>query len=312
MGQKIKNMWIFKILSSVLITIVVFGCQKDLEFDNFSIIEKDLNSGVSNDLNAIFFSSPDTGFVVGEDGLVLRTFDGGISWLDTSICDKSLRDVHFCSNKIGYIVGYQSIFMTENAGDSWMSIDTDYELLSSVSCISKDTCLIPDSYGVLRTYNKGKSWEDISFNKWTTLYSVCQMPNDKVIAVGENGSFISDDYFSTWEEINHKAYSISNIKDEFLLSAYSLTICYSDDNGINWEEFSKVDNTRKNMITMIFGNSSSEIFALYRNPSTILLRTKDFGKTWEGHEIDDINDLQNINNAIYTVGNNGKISRYSF
>src|SRR6478672_1503384 len=44
-----------------------------------------LNSGVKTHLWDVAFTSTDSGFVVGGHGTVLRTTDGGVSWISVSI-----------------------------------------------------------------------------------------------------------------------------------------------------------------------------------------------------------------------------------
>jgi Photosynthesis system II assembly factor YCF48 len=70
------------------------------------------------------------GFVVGANGAVMRTFDGGNTWQDISskiktpmaIPKEALRfhAVKFADEKYGWIAGrYGIIFATSDGGDSW-------------------------------------------------------------------------------------------------------------------------------------------------------------------------------------------------
>ena len=39
------------------------------------------NSGTTQELNSVFFTSASTGYVVGDLGTILKTSDGGIQWM---------------------------------------------------------------------------------------------------------------------------------------------------------------------------------------------------------------------------------------
>lgn len=103
---------------------------------------------LSVDLLAVHFPSPQQGWVVGHDGVVLHSGDGGNSWqrqLDgrsavwhsaqsaqsaptastaptVTVADKSLLDVYFQDEQQGFIVGaFNLILHTADGGKSWQS-----------------------------------------------------------------------------------------------------------------------------------------------------------------------------------------------
>jgi photosystem II stability/assembly factor-like uncharacterized protein len=117
------------------------------------------NVPVSSDLNAVYFPSPEQGWVVGNDGVILHSSDAGVTWkkqldgreigallvkhyaalanaeptneqwpllvadgqrLVEEGADKPLLDVWFADDKVGYVVGvFNLILRTENGGQSW-------------------------------------------------------------------------------------------------------------------------------------------------------------------------------------------------
>lgn len=80
-----------------------------------------LASGTNARLNEILFPVADTGFVAGENGTVLRTFDGGEIWTSLDMqTQKNLNDVFFLNALHGFVVGDSGYFaQTLDAGDSW-------------------------------------------------------------------------------------------------------------------------------------------------------------------------------------------------
>ena len=74
-----------------------------------------------NDFLAVSFPSPDTGFIVGNSSMVMRTFDGGESWtaIDFPAEGVQLRFVDFRDNNHGVVVAWSHIFTTSDAGETW-------------------------------------------------------------------------------------------------------------------------------------------------------------------------------------------------
>ena len=80
-------------------------------------------SGVHTSLNSIFFTSPDTGYIVG--GAILKTTNAGNTW---SILSNNLNgfSCFFTNSNTGYLVGGYSIFAetiykTTNGGIDWLT-----------------------------------------------------------------------------------------------------------------------------------------------------------------------------------------------
>jgi hypothetical protein len=73
----------------------------------------------------VSFSSPDTGFIVGQ--YILKTTDGGLSWaIDDSTYDKYssiLQQVMFPSTETGYAVGYNGLILKYGSGIAQASGD---------------------------------------------------------------------------------------------------------------------------------------------------------------------------------------------
>lgn len=129
-----------------------------------------LNSGTSESLNEIVFPATDTGYVVGENGTVLRTFNGGNAWtsLDAGT-SKHLNDIFFFDASSGIIVGDSGLFsITYDAGEHWITtylIPEQSVDLSSVYFTSPLTGFVGGrsnvSRGViLKTIDGGITWKE--------------------------------------------------------------------------------------------------------------------------------------------------------
>jgi photosystem II stability/assembly factor-like uncharacterized protein len=168
-------------------------------------------SGTSQDLHEIMFVTPETGYVVGNGGTVLKTTNGGQNWLPLQT--GSARDFHelyFLDTQLGWVVG--------------------------------------DGGTVARTSDGGLSWElqTVAPGASPNLRSVFALnPND--ILVGGN-NFNADNYIykstnggQTWQAANVETYlwdiSIQKIGMTSPEIGYALSrgmVVKTTDGGLNW------------------------------------------------------------------------------
>ena len=121
------------------------------------------NSGTTNNLNSVYFTDSNTGYVVGDTGTIIKTNDGGENWRpQNSGTVKDLYSVHFTTDETGYAVGDNVILKTENDGLVWISqsmpIPGNWH---SVYFTSTDTGYIVGEAGnacILKTINGGLTW----------------------------------------------------------------------------------------------------------------------------------------------------------
>jgi photosystem II stability/assembly factor-like uncharacterized protein len=186
------------------------------------------SSGTLHDLNSVSFVSHDTGYVVGNNGTILKTVDGGANWnalyyYDTIVATPdtvvmgpgtdSLNSV-FCVNANNvYVVGrYGTILKTSDGGANWIRlyrVDTAWfwpysifrdtiSYLSGVFFTSLDTGYIVGSLrsagsGIsdglyLKTTNAGMTWH--IFKKYcNTLHSIYFPSKNIGFTVGDFGEF---------------------------------------------------------------------------------------------------------------------------
>jgi photosystem II stability/assembly factor-like uncharacterized protein len=138
------------------------------------------NSGTTDSLNSVYFTDANTGFAVGEDGIILKTVDGGTNWEpQNSGITNNLHSVFFNDSNTGYAVGDSGkILKTTNGGDLW-SIQTSGIIndLNSVFFINTDTGYTVSSgietgnirtFHILKTTNAGALW-NIIYSRLDTL-----------------------------------------------------------------------------------------------------------------------------------------------
>jgi len=123
-----------------------------------------------NTLNSTMFSSANTGFAVGDCGVIIKTDDAGNTWKITNQNDvtngfQTLNSVHFTSTETGYAVGNDDnfnslILKTTNGGNNWVSQNSESNIiLNSVSFFDPDNGFVVGRNGtILNTTDGGINW----------------------------------------------------------------------------------------------------------------------------------------------------------
>ena len=162
--------------------------------------------------NDLSFLDETTGYVVGPDGAIARTRDGGESWvrLETSITT-SIEAVDFLNERVGVVAGASAaVGLTFDGGESWQVYSfldeprevpdgtywldmTDPSVLArrnlrSAHAHDADTFIVAGEYGlVYRTTDGGRSWEDISIVSPQTMYGIDTTADGTIFVAGGMG-----------------------------------------------------------------------------------------------------------------------------
>jgi len=83
------------------------------------------NSGTSENLNEVQFTSDIVGYIVGDNGTLLKTIDGGENWNSLpSGTSQDLVSLWFLDNEVGFIGGETGFASkTEDGGNTWQSLN---------------------------------------------------------------------------------------------------------------------------------------------------------------------------------------------
>lgn len=126
---------------------------------------------ITEDIHAIHFADTSYGFAVASNGQVIKTKDGGSTWIKvTDISGTPNVNCVHCFNEFRAIVGTENgyIYITFNGGDTWIakkSIDgkiTDISFSDDfVGYASATLSYTPTKGRILRTINGGQDWESL-------------------------------------------------------------------------------------------------------------------------------------------------------
>jgi len=150
-----------------------------------------------NPLHDVFFIDHNIGWAVGLDTTIIRTIDGGQTWLGVApytVKGSRYADVYFIDEMKGWVVGTGGVIaLTIDGGVNWQHIESGtQESLESVFFIDENNGWIAGDRGtILRSVDGGNSW----FYQRTCvsnnfLSSVCFADAQNGWAVGEGGTII--------------------------------------------------------------------------------------------------------------------------
>jgi len=114
---------------------------------------------------AIHILHPDTVYICGNYGKILRTYNGGMNWMtvysDTNV---QLWAMKFVNSNTGFTAGsFGTILKTTNKGDNWFALPSGLNnALEGMHFINENTGFVCGSLAVLKTTNAGVSWINLN------------------------------------------------------------------------------------------------------------------------------------------------------
>jgi len=236
----------------------------------------------SNLYHGVFFVNSNTGFIVGDNGSLLKTTNAGAEWIiKNSGTSYALHKVIFINTEVGLIVGENgTVLRSVNAGDNWTAIPTGLPNNVSGNCnritfANENTGFIASCSGILKSTNSGLNWSLI-YPTSTYLFGFNFVNANTGMAIGDNATVIR----TTNGGLNWSPVS---------LSGFNFQLC-----GIT--------STNENLFYIVGGTEGS---------SATMLRTTNFGNEWILMNTPATNRLNTIQfaNAVtgYAVGHNGTI-----
>lgn len=134
----------------------------------------------TNSLYDVFFINENLGWAVGTGSTVLKTIDGGFTWLPQQ-CDgpQDIRSVFFIDQQTGYLCGDEffsdsKVMKTTNSGNNWIHISEPILIYrgiwNSIYFINALTGFLGGHFGnqILKTTNSGINWFRVLSNVGNT------------------------------------------------------------------------------------------------------------------------------------------------
>ena len=120
---------------------------------------------------------------------MLKTTDGGLTWIAQDGGSSQLADVYFIDSQHGWICGDEgTVLVTQNGGDIWTEQTTSTTMaFNSILFVSRTEGWVVGEKGtILHTKDGGVTWLPESSSSANSLFHIAQSPNGTIWAVGES------------------------------------------------------------------------------------------------------------------------------
>jgi len=246
-----------------------------------------------NDIEDISFIDASTGWAVGDAGQILKTTDGGVSWVNqASHVTERLTLVRFATATVGWVLGYNgTILKTTDAGATWLrqAALTDYPYQPQglgLVVLDESRVLTVPGGSVSVTLDGGQTWlpgqlrDPNQVTSDGTAWEVDSYQLHKSTHLGVDEPTVSFDGY-----LNRKylyQFTMGNTQTG-LMTAYdwdsdAVQLLRTANAGASWKQITPVGlPTLSGVRLKLFGAKTAWVVA----PDEGLFRSVDTGSTWQ-------------------------------
>ena len=264
-----------------------------------------INSNTNNNLQDIVFTSYNIGYIVGDNGTVLKTNDSGNNWSSIfSDFTQSFISTGFVNDDTGYILTTEKLYKTVDGGITWqLKYTSTNSFLNVIYFVSENTGFIGSDSGILKTIDGGINWllvqsiphkiKSIYFSNSEIGYFLGGADSSGKIYKTINQGVNFSNYPLFMQSIKEKVFFISN-EIGFIIGWYSPYIKKTIDGGLTWVDLYNSFTNSLGGIEINFINEQNGFYVDNSGGQYNLFSTTNSGQTW-------INELSIISNNSYSI-----------
>ena len=244
-------------------------------------------------LLGVDFVSNKLGWAVGENGTILHTRNGGITWDAQSSPTHLLFDICITADNKGYVVGDRgAILQTEDSGSNWQAQDSrTTECFGGTHFVTpKKGWAVAEAGVILHTTNGGVVWQRQTSNTEQDLLAVYFVDENTGWCVGSAGEIVhTSNGGKTWsQQKSGVSFNLFDIhftsKTEGWIVGLFGTLLYTNDGGKKWQ-LSTLTRELKRMNTMQNAWLNAVYFVTPQigwvvGVDGLIFHTDDGGKSW--------------------------------
>jgi parallel beta-helix repeat protein len=162
-----------------------------------------LISGTSENLNSVHFANDKVGFVAGDNGVLLKTTDGGITWNDIfNISNINFQSVFAIDADTLYISGNAKLYKSVDGGINWIDLNQNFDI-TKVYFVTPQHGYYYRKIGVLCEWSGGSiTWYHLELfetNDYGKTWTNTNLPNfehDNIQFTSDRVGYIISEQFS--------------------------------------------------------------------------------------------------------------------
>ncbi len=196
-----------------------------------------------NLINDVFFTNRMLGFGLGQDGMLVRTSDGGENWNDISFGSRNHFAMHGPTPDDLWMGANQRILHSADQGDTWTEkLSLPGGNVNDIFAINDQRVIAAITSGViLLTMDSGLNWDTV-YNAGALLKSIAKIDDQRYMITGFNGTILrSEDQGQTWTPLTAPDATLQYEQSYFLdgtgwlvTSSFKNQMWSTHDNGDTW------------------------------------------------------------------------------
>jgi len=235
MEEKMKNFNFTRISAAIIISVMITS----LNFAQNWYLQ---NSNQTGQLKGIQMISPTEGWACGDAGAMLHTLNAGNTWSLITLTGSDLHQIVFKDASTGIVVGDNgTVFTTTNGGTNWVSKNssTSLQLRGAGFAGGSTFFAVGDDGAAVKSTDNGNTWTTL--NSGTTERLLCVTAFDQNVWVGaRNGLMLfSNNGGTSFTSMSNPA--TDDIKDiQFINGSIGFAggsnsfFMYTSNGGANW------------------------------------------------------------------------------
>jgi len=204
--------------------------------------------GDRTDIWAVHFVNSSIGYLCGEDGLIMKTTDGGLNWVtQNSWVTSRLYDIKFLNPDSGFAVGASGLVLkTTDGGNTWVTSYYQTSTIYTIEIVNRNLVFVGSAYTggqLAKSTDFGSTWTAVTTSLITSsVYSIFFLDeNNGWVGTASNGILYTSDGGSTWTQqisLSNVVYDIKFKNNLLGFASDSKGNIYTTTNGgSNWSSY---------------------------------------------------------------------------
>jgi len=135
-----------------------------------SVIDEARRKNRHVNLNRAFFLNAATVWMVGDEGVLMNSEDGGKTWSSKKFQENNYLTVHFTNREEGMVAGENGILIrTKDGGDHWTRASITDSRINSINQTGGKLWISGDNGLVMSSTNAGRSWSGVEGKSFVVM-----------------------------------------------------------------------------------------------------------------------------------------------